>query len=370
MNYYLFIQSLLSNSFMLGVIPILIKTFFNSRNSISAKSKPSTTNVNFSWETRIYTIVLIVSILCLLVLYFLFKNNYFVMSIIVISMVFDNINRGYFYSGEVLAILKNFKKDNLSGVEWENIFGFICFTAMITTYRIPAKIIIYFSSIQNEFISDLCLLLFLFGFSVLYIFLSGLLLFEFCKFNLQIAHQVIIFFSGKKSTKLIDRIEYLFSKRIENYLIISYIKKNKEKKAEVFILIFLFFIVDVLYTIFYGLYKLIIGTLFYILIIIYRTSNLLKKLAHWICNLSDRKVTIIMFRISFVFALISLVTFNRISPLTKMENESTAILEFIASSLIIPLVLSWIMEYKNLQNVDKKNLLLSKRRILSKRKYK
>lgn len=358
----------------MGIIPIAIKIISNHRNSIKQTSKEQTTNITSSFERRIDTIISIFILFCILLLflYFFYKQNHIVIFFSITLFVVDNINKGYFYSGKIVKILNSFKNDNLSIGEWQVILGFIYFISLIFTYKIPNKLIDYISNIENEFISDLSLLLFLFASSVLSIFLSGLLLFEFIKFFLQIIPKIIKPTFGNKVKKLFIRIEYLFNKEIEEYKTIAYFRKNKQKTIIFYLSITIFFIIDVLYAIFDFFCKFIIGILFYILIIVYRIFKSLKDLKFWIFRLSDRKVTVIIFRVSFIFALISLVTFNRISPLTKMGIESTEILEFIASSLIIPLVLSWIMEYSNLRNSENKNknLILSKRRILSRRKYK
>lgn len=374
MNYFLFFQTLLSKCFILGIIPIIIKIISNNRNSVKQTSKEQTTNITSSFERRTDTIISIFILFCILLLflYFFYKQNHIVIFFFITLFVVDNINKGYFYSGKIVKILNSFKNDNLSIGEWQVILGFIYFISLILTYKIPNKLIDYISNIENEFISDLSLLLFLFASSVLSIFLSGLLLFEFIKFFLQIIPKIIKPTFGNKVKKLFIRIEYLFHKEIEEYKTIAYFRKNKQKTIIFYLSITIFFIIDVLYAIFDFFCKLIIDILFYVLIIVYRIFKSLKDLKLWIFRLSDRKVTVIIFRVSFIFALISLVTFNRISPLTKMGIESTEILEFIASSLIIPLVLSWIMEYSNLRNSENKNksLILSKRRILSRRKYK
>ena len=71
----------------------------------------------------------------------------------------------------------------------------------------------------------------------------------------------------------------------------------------------------------------------------------------WVYSLSDRRVTVMFFRISVIESIICLVTFNRISPLVKMTTESTVILEFISSSIMIPVILSWILEFKKLKDI-------------------
>ncbi len=373
MNYFLFFRSLLGICLVPGIISISIKIIFNHRNRITKEFENSTENYISSWERRIKAIISILSFSCgfLMMLYFFIKGNHYIAYIIIIAVLMDNINKGYFYSEKIIELLRNFKNNDLSNSEWNNILGFISAISMVITYKVPDKFISYFNTIQNKFISDLFLLIFLFLFSMLSIFLSGLLLFEFSKLLFQLVSKIITLIFGKKTIKFFYRIERLHHENKENSLTISYIKKNKIRSIVLFLMIFIF-IIDVIYSMVYYLYKILIGVLFYMLLIIYRIYKTGKKIKFWFCNLSDRKVMIVFFRISFVLASISLVAFNRISPLTRMSNESTEILEFIASSLLIPIVLSWLMEYKNLQHSDdeNKNLIISKRRILSKRKYK
>ena len=173
MNYFLFFQSWLSKCFILGIIPIAIKIISNHRNSIKQTSKEQTTNITSSFERRTDTIISIFILFCILLLflYFFYKQNHIVIFFSITLFVVDNINKGYFYSGKIVKILNSFKNDNLSIGEWQVILGFIYFISLIFTYKIPNKLIDYISNIENEFISDLSLLLFLFASSVLSIFL-------------------------------------------------------------------------------------------------------------------------------------------------------------------------------------------------------
>ena len=62
----------------------------------------------------------------------------------------------------------------------------------------------------------------------------------------------------------------------------------------------------------------------------------------WISKLSDKRIGVLSFRVAFVMALAITVIINRYQPLLKNYEESTSVLEFVASSIIIPVIFEWI----------------------------
>lgn len=73
----------------------------------------------------------------------------------------------------------------------------------------------------------------------------------------------------------------------------------------------------------------------------------LKQMLNWLLNLSDKRIIAISFRISLIMALVCTVVFNRYQPIFRMQEASTAVLEFIASAIIIPIIFEWISSFKN-----------------------
>ena len=64
-------------------------------------------------------------------------------------------------------------------------------------------------------------------------------------------------------------------------------------------------------------------------------------IVRWINNLSSRRVIVISFRVAIVTALLLLVGLNEYGIL-RTSQETTSVIEFIASVLIIPVVFEWI----------------------------
>ena len=67
------------------------------------------------------------------------------------------------------------------------------------------------------------------------------------------------------------------------------------------------------------------------------------RVARRLCAFSNRRITVIAFRLSIIVAMFLVVIMNRFGYITTTE-ATTSVLEFVASVLIIPIVLGWIQE--------------------------
>lgn len=65
--------------------------------------------------------------------------------------------------------------------------------------------------------------------------------------------------------------------------------------------------------------------------------------ARRLCEFSNRRITVISFRLSIAVAMLLVVIMNRFGYITTTD-ATTSVLEFVASVLIIPIVLGWIQE--------------------------
>ena len=66
-------------------------------------------------------------------------------------------------------------------------------------------------------------------------------------------------------------------------------------------------------------------------------------IARRLCAFSNRRITVISFRLSIAVAMLLIVVMNRFGYITTTD-ATTSVLEFVASVLIIPIVLGWIQE--------------------------
>ena len=106
------------------------------------------------------------------------------------------------------------------------------------------------------------------------------------------------------------------------------------------------FVIDVSIVMFIVMYGILTKLLKYVAIFVLYLKNTFIKGLDIIVELSNRHITAILFRLSIVAALILIVASNRYDSIFKITDSSTAILEFIASSIIIPIVFEWIHSFK------------------------
>lgn len=78
-----------------------------------------------------------------------------------------------------------------------------------------------------------------------------------------------------------------------------------------------------------------------------------RRICVWLISLSDKRIVAVSFRIAVILGLGCTVLINRYAPFLHYNEESTAVLEFIASALIIPVVLNWISSYSRLDLKEK-----------------
>ena len=79
----------------------------------------------------------------------------------------------------------------------------------------------------------------------------------------------------------------------------------------------------------------------------------IRRMADEILGMSDKHIVAISFRIALIAAFVFTVILNRYEPFLKLDEASTGVLEFLASTVIIPIIFEWIYSYK--QNSEQSN---------------
>ena len=143
----------------------------------------------------------------------------------------------------------------------------------------------------------------------------------------------------------------------KNFWCASFIVFAKKRRTFWKLLMYLFVPIivaaDFLVTLLACFWGIVRDILAYILRILRLLSKMLYKLSKKITTWSDRQIVAISFRIATVASLTSIVIINRIDPIFSHIEESTAILEFIASAVVIPVIYSWISTWLAKKKVSK-----------------
>lgn len=114
-----------------------------------------------------------------------------------------------------------------------------------------------------------------------------------------------------------------------------------------YILLPITFLLDIILAFISISLSLLSSSIGFLSLLIRMLRKALNKILNWLLNLSDKKVIAISFRISLIMALVFTVVFNRYQPIFRVQESSTAVLEFIASAIIIPIIFEWINSFKN-----------------------
>jgi hypothetical protein len=86
-----------------------------------------------------------------------------------------------------------------------------------------------------------------------------------------------------------------------------------------------------------------VGYIFLLLRMLKRTCG---KIVVWVGQVSDHRVVTLSFRLGLIAALVITVITNRYAPLLRVYEASTGTLEFIASTILIPVIFEWISAAK------------------------
>ena len=130
-------------------------------------------------------------------------------------------------------------------------------------------------------------------------------------------------------------------------------KQNLNIRWIRYLLLPITFVLDIIIKFVSILISLIRDSVGYICVLARMIKKTLNSLSNWLSELSDKRIVAISFRIALILALICIVVLNRYQPIFKMQEANTAVFEFVASAIIIPVVFEWINSIKNNQSREK-----------------
>ena len=105
-------------------------------------------------------------------------------------------------------------------------------------------------------------------------------------------------------------------------------------------------LIDIIHYIIDIFFDCLISIIYYSICILHQVIRVFTKSGEKILQWSDKKIVAFSFRLSVIFGLVGVVTLNRYIPIFSYVEESTAVLDFISSSIVIPIILEWIISFK------------------------
>ena len=267
----------------------------------------------------------------------------------------------YLSIGIIKKVIQSEQTDKLSPKEHSAI-GILAYALLfLCIYNVPTKLMDIVANLENIIVSDCLYILFYILFLFLYLFLSCALL-----------PIPLAYFS-----KLMNKLNTLIQNRVNPQRIGDYFIKKIDKHSNKQPLLFkvistttskcillriaawgispLLLTLDVLLFIITTLWSFLLISIGYTFLLFRMVNRTIGKFISWLNRLSDRRLVSISFRVALIIALTTTVITNRYVPIFKAYESSTAVLEFVASAILIPVVFEWINLFKDKQSTEDSN---------------
>lgn len=255
--------------------------------------------------------------------------------------------------GKSIGTIKNIvtqRKDySLSRREYEAIYLFSYGVIYLILINIDGFFLKIISNIEIIMVRDMLI-------AFLYIIIVSIYLFLICALLLLIINKIG---NSKKVMLMFDKmwrayqhvIRYIFSKVHSvndwKYHASIYAKENTDIRKIVKLVIIVPLIgFDIIYNLFRGMFNFVVAFVGGLLSLIYYFLSGVKHLFIAIYRLPDVKWISYSLRISIILALTIVVIINRYSSIFISINSSTETLEFIAGTIVIPMMLEFVLTYK------------------------
>lgn len=285
-----------------------------------------------------------------------YRTLFWIITLFAIPGYLQNFTDAYISVGIIGTIVNTNNCEKLSQKERVAINSFAYIIWFLGLFKFYDFIFEKINNCPNDIIADFLLLIVCVALSFIYIFLICALLIIIFIACIKIVKKICSLIPKKEKIKKVA--EYFINKRgmhINHKLIvlknIDFIMKHRMIYKIFGIIIFpLVFVMDVL--------LLFVKTIIAIILsCIGDGCNLLRlikdsiiKLQNKLIIIPDKQMVAIAFRIAMIVSLTSIVAENRFCGLVRNQDSTTAIFEFVASAIIIPIIFEWLYSYKQSQN--------------------
>lgn len=308
----------------------------------------------WSWKDTLWLILMVIA-LFLLVSVALFSFSVykirFLMTIIMISYFLGQIAR-LFPSAEIVDNIVRGKATKMLGInEYIAIITVSILVSHLNTYGILDKTIEYANCQTNTILSDWILLGVYVGSISIITFLICALILRPIKIAIQLLRKIFSYFSNLQEPLLINKLKKNINGTYSTKTWTASLIEYNRKRYHVFrFLLWLgvpfTIILDLFQLAILLAYGLVVSIIWYLICITVSVKKIFSEIGKWILSLSDRNVVIISFRIATILGFGCTVIINQYEPFL-MNQETSSVFEFISSTIIIPVILEWVLSYKD-----------------------
>ena len=301
------------------------------------------------WKSRYNKFMLIFVIVTSCVLFgFALKEKIVWILILFISFtILEKANEAYASFSVIRETISSKGCEALTKREADAIIMLAAALLMLNLYKVPQRMINVVNDIANPILADWVMIITVILMATLYFFLIGILSLIPIKAIISLIRRVKKLVNPEKLTVLEKKYRYLKRKMISweffSTRLIEWTLFQKNTIKTLWLLCLMIIIpVDIILKLICIVINIIMTIVAYTYYLIRRINKSLTLFSKWLDSISD-----IIFRAAFVFSISSVVLVNRYCRCLKVYENSTAGFEFVASAIVIPLIFSWIVDYKS-----------------------
>lgn len=339
-------------SIVFTLIDYVIKWFSNSCKESKRKSDSSKVYIDNDSNDKIQMMITIVSLIVFILIVFGIcfevKRLMWLFIIIIIPTYMEKVVIAYQSIGMVKDIIQSSDRRKLSLKERTSIYLLAYGVLFLGAFNVWGKLVEKIYVLDNIYISDI-------GIALIYILIFSIYIFFICGLfpDLIVYTITMLRWINKKlfcSDKMkkhgdnwINRIEKSISYKSIFEMHWKYIKQIKSRVRYImYILLPASFVADVIIMLIKVFISMIESAVGYTYVLGRMIKITMGRLADRLVELTNKRMIAICFRIAIILALVCTVVINRYQPIFRNEEATTAILEFVASAIIIPIVFDWI----------------------------
>lgn len=342
------LTKILTFAFIADMVAMTVDYYCKSRGSCNSCSNEETT---WSWKETVWMCKMILSILVLILATVFLLNHFRILTIIILVVFILKQTANIVTSAEIVGtIIAGKSKGNLNRNEHSAILFLTMPVLYIFNYDIPQKIYSLASGYPNTVCSDWMMI-------ILYVLTISVSTFLICSLSINPLKLICCLIFKVASAPHFQKVKQYVNK-LRNHLseemntktyladLILRIKLSPlPRKFLLFILVILAAFLDIMQTVLFFIVYIAEFAIWFLILIIRPIFVLLGKLGNFVISLFDSSVVAISFRVAVIFGLGCTVIINRYTPFLHNQEASTAVLEFVSSVLIIPIILEWISSY-------------------------
>lgn len=352
------LHKLLCIVFIFDFIATMFLVWPKSKDSLN---RPSSEQTPWTWKDSLWIGLMIIStvalILCSIYLSINLKIKVFLW-IILLSGYVAQTARTLSWISIVGAAISKEATGNLNIIEHEAILMATALPIYLFSYGIVEKVHSYVTTYPQTIYSDwMTIIFYVLLISTLAFFISVLAINPIVLLLKSIYK--ILYFPKKRICKYVDGLQEFLSKDFNRNTFCSAIIQYSMQshivlRTILWLLVIPVAIIDIIKIVVHLIFLLATSIVWYISLILFWIFTMLYKIGIFFLSLSDRNIVAICFRVATVVGLGCTVIINRYEPFLHNEQESTAVLEFISSVIIIPIVFEWISSYTKSKSSENK----------------